>query len=93
MPERNLGEVAEILARKSEGDAKAVRLFAGNEEVGDDIIGFHAQQAIEKWLKAVIAGRGEKFEYTHDLHRLVMQVTHESGELPADVDAIIALTQ
>ncbi|MGB7685937.1 MAG: HEPN domain-containing protein [Solirubrobacterales bacterium] len=93
MPERSLAEVAAVLVGKAEEDATAVRLFAANDEIGDHIVGFHAQQAIEKWLKAVLASRGEKFEYTHDLHRLVMQVTHDSGELPADVDAIIALTQ
>ncbi len=93
MPERDLAEVSEVLARKAEGDAKAVRLFAASSEIGDDIVGFHAQQAVEKWLKAVIAGRSEDFEYTHDLHRLVMLATHGSGELPVDVDAVIALTQ
>jgi HEPN domain-containing protein len=80
LPERNLAEASEVLARKAEEDATAVRLFAANEEIGDH-------------LKSVLASRGEKFEYTHDLHRLVMLVTHGSGELPADVDAIIALTQ
>jgi HEPN domain-containing protein len=93
LPERDLAEVSEVLARKAEEDAKVVRLFAANSEIGDDIIGFHAQQAIEKWLKSVIAGRGEKFEYTHDLHRLVMLATQGTGELPVDVDAVIALTQ
>ena len=82
-----------VLARKAKGDAKAVRLFAANSEIGDDIIGFDAQQAIEKWLKAVLAGRNERFEYTHDLHRLVMLATRGTGKLPVDVDAVITLTQ
>jgi HEPN domain-containing protein len=93
LPERDLAEVSEVLARKGEEDAKAVRLLAANSEIGDSIVGFHAQQAVEKWLKSVLAGRGEDFEYTHDLHRLVMLATHGSGELPVDVDAVIALTQ
>ncbi len=70
-----------------------VRELVPNHEIADDIIGFHAQQAIEKWLKAVIAGRGERHEFTHDLHRLVMWVTGGSGDLPFDVDLVIALTQ
>ena len=93
LPDRELDEVSEVLARKAEGDAKAVRVFASNLEISDDIVGFHAQQAVEKWLKSVIAGRGEDFEYTHDLHRLVMLATGEEGELPVDVDAVITLTQ
>lgn len=70
-----------------------VQELASNPDITDDIIGFHAQQAIEKWLKSVIAGRGERHEFTHDLHRLVMLVTHGSGDLPFDVDVVIALTQ
>jgi len=64
-----------------------------NGEIGDDAVGFHAQQAIEKWLKAVIASRGEDFEFTHDLHRLVMLASNGTGELPFDVDLVLTLTQ
>ncbi|HWO83623.1 MAG TPA: HEPN domain-containing protein [Solirubrobacterales bacterium] len=45
---------AAVLARKAADDAKAMRLLASNQEISDEIIGFHAQQAIEKWLKAVL---------------------------------------
>lgn len=92
-PKRDLAEVSQILARKAQGDATAVCEIAPNPGISDEIVGFHAQQAVEKWLKAVIAGRGEEFEFTHDLHRLVMLATRGSGELPVDVDAVIALTQ
>jgi hypothetical protein len=44
--------LAALLARKAEEDATAVRELAANDEIADGIIGFHAQQAIEKWLKA-----------------------------------------
>ena len=40
-------------------------------EVADRIFGFHAQQAVEKLLKAVIGAHGERFEHTHDLGTLV----------------------
>ncbi len=92
-PERDLDEVSEVLARKAEGDSKVLRLLAPNDDIGDDAVGFHAQQAVEKWLKAVIANRGEDFEFTHDLHRLVMLASHGTGDLPFDVDLILALTQ
>ncbi len=49
----DLSETARILLKKAEEDAIAVREFAANPEIGDSIIGFHAQQAVEKWLKAV----------------------------------------
>ena len=92
-PGRDFGEVSQILSRKAQADATAVYKMAPSSEITDDIVGFHAQQAVEKWLKAVIASRHEDFEYTHDLHRLVMLATFGSGELPVDVDAVIALTQ
>jgi HEPN domain-containing protein len=92
-PERDLPEVSKILARKAEGDATVVRKIKPDSEISDEIVGFHAQQAVEKWLKAVITSRSEDFEYTHDLHRLVMLASGGSGELPFDVDGVIALTQ
>lgn len=39
---------AAVLVRKAGADAIAVRELAGNPEITDEIIGFHAQQAIEK---------------------------------------------
>lgn len=39
---------AVVLARKAEADAIAVRELVGNPEITDEILGFHAQQAIEK---------------------------------------------
>ena len=91
--ERDLDDVSEVLSRKAQGDAKVLRLLAPNDEIGDDAVGFHAEQAIEKWLKAVIASRGEDFEFTHDLHRLAMLASHGTGELPFDVDLVLTLTQ
>lgn len=44
---------AAVLARKAAADATAVRELGGNTEITDEIVGFHAQQAIEKWLKAL----------------------------------------
>ena len=41
----------------------------------------------------MIAGRGEAFEHTHDLRRLVRVAAHDLENAPFDVDAVIALTQ
>ncbi|HXR60842.1 MAG TPA: HEPN domain-containing protein [Solirubrobacterales bacterium] len=75
MPERDPKAEAAVLARKASDDATAMQLLAKNQEISDEIIGFHAQQAVEKWLKAVLGSRGVEFEYTHDLHRLIAEVT------------------
>lgn len=77
-PELEPGQLAAILARKATEDAIALDEFAGNSRIADSILGFHAQQAIEKWLKAVLADSGVDFEYTHDLRRLI-ELAEELG--------------
>jgi len=67
--------------------------LASKPEISDEIIGFHAQQAVEKWLKAVLGARGVEFEYTHDLHRLIAEVTAAVGEFPFDIPEVVALTE
>jgi len=81
-----------VLARKAAEDARAVGALTGNLEISDEIIGFHAQQAIEKWLKAVIAFRGLQEERIHDIGRLV-QILEKAGiELPERADELDELT-
>jgi len=93
LPERDPKAEAAVLARKAAGDAKAMRLLASDPEVSDEIVGFHAQQAVEKWLKAVLGWRGIVFEYTHDLHRLVAEVVAAVGEVPFEIPEVVALTE
>lgn len=64
-------DLAQVLARKAEGDAKVARKLAPHSEIDDEAIGFHAQQAVEKWLKAVMALEGLKEARIHDLGRLL----------------------
>jgi hypothetical protein len=40
-------DLARVLARKAEGDAKAMRRLASDSEIDDEAVGFHAQQAVE----------------------------------------------
>ena len=93
MSERDPRAEAEILARKAGNDAAAMRELAGNPEISDEIIGFHAQQAVEKWLKAVLGSRGVDFEYTHDLRRLIAEVEAVVGEFPFNTAEVVALTE
>jgi HEPN domain-containing protein len=79
LSERDPRAEAVVLVRKAEEDANAMRLLA-DAEISDEIVGFHAQQAVEKWLKAVLGSRGIEFEYTHDLRRLIAEVTAVVGE-------------
>lgn len=93
MSEREPRAEAVVLARKAEDDAKAMRWLASEPGISDEIIGFHAQQAVEKWLKAVLGSKGIEFEYTHDLRRLIGEVTAAVGEFPFDIAEVVALTE
>ena len=71
-------DLAKVLARKAEGDAKVARKLAPDSEIEDEAVGFHAQQAIEKWLKAVMALQGLEEARIHDLGRL-LEILGEAG--------------
>lgn len=92
-PEPDPRETSRILLKKAEEDATAVREFAGNPEIADSIIGFHAQQAVEKWLKAVTAASGIRHSTIHDIDRLIEIVEATGVEVALDRDSLAVLTQ
>jgi hypothetical protein len=48
----------------------------------DAVLGFHAQQAVEKLLKALISARSVAFELTHNLLRLEKALRDLGESLP-----------
>lgn len=92
-PELEPSQLAAILARKATEDAVALSEFEGNSNIADSILGFHAQQAIEKWLKAVLADKGIDFEYTHDLRRLIELVEELGINFPFITGEIVMYTE
>ena len=93
MSEREPQAEAIVLARKAADDLEAMQWLASKPEISDEIVGFHAQQAVEKWLKAVLGSRNIEFEYTHDLRRLIAEVATAVGEFPFDTPEVVALTE
>jgi HEPN domain-containing protein len=92
-PELEPSQLAAILARKATEDAVALSEFEANTNIADSILGFHAQQAIEKWLKAVLADKGIDFEYTHDLRRLIELVEELGINFPFITGEIVMYTE
>ena len=80
---REPAELAALLSRKARDDATAMRELAGNSEISDEIVGFHAQQAVEKWLKAVLASRSLTQLRTHDIDKLSSAAPTLCAGLPA----------
>ncbi len=90
MPEEQ--DLARVLARKAEGDRKAMRRLASDAEIDDESVGFHAQQAIEKWIKAVMASRGLPEVRIHDLTGLLDILEAAEIEPPPGSDRFEFLT-
>lgn len=70
---------AQILLIKAAEDENAL----GSSELSDAILGFHAQQAVEKLIKALHAQLNAPFELTHNLGRLRTTLTSAGESLPA----------
>jgi HEPN domain-containing protein len=78
-------EVADLYLRKAASDRSAARSLARDADQHDDVVGFHAQQAVEKSLKAVLAARSSEIPRTHDLDLLTRLAAPGPGELPNEL--------
>ena len=67
--------------RFAKDDLDAAKL--GPELLATEILCFHAQQAAEKALKAVLASREIDFPYTHDIGELVSTLEQNGVECAA----------
>jgi HEPN domain-containing protein len=86
-------DLARQLLDAAVNDELMARSLLPVEGVTDAGIGYHAQQAVEKAIKAVLAAKGIKFPFTHNLDYLRDSVK-ESGieELPSTLDGMEELT-
>lgn len=80
-----------VLLTKARNDAVVLRKIAADPEIADEIVGFHAQQTVEKALKAVLETREVDYPYTHDLARL-FELLDGTGGAPEGRDDALALS-
>lgn len=73
-PKHEVRDLAERFARKARSDEIALDRLADDPDVPDDLIGFHAQQALEKLLKAALAHAGVAPPRIHDLGELIARL-------------------
>jgi HEPN domain-containing protein len=64
-------EEARQLIRAANKDLRALQGMIDASIFADEIFGFHAQQAVEKALKAWLSLLGEEYPKTHDLSLLL----------------------
>lgn len=65
-----MNEAVKEWVAKAEGDFEAANDLAGSRRPNHDAICFHAQQCVEKLMKAVLAQVGITPPHTHDLLKL-----------------------
>ena len=85
-------ERACVLLQKARDDAYMLAQGSRDRAVSDWILGFHAQQSVEKAFKAVLTDRNVEFPRTHDLTALMDLVADSGAELPSDNDRLDELT-
>lgn len=84
-------EQTQMLLRKAAADETLLDQVLSAENVDDEIIGFHCQQAVEKLLKAWLSDLGVNYPKTHNLQTLVELLEQQGKTFPkelADVDRL-----
>jgi HEPN domain-containing protein len=92
LPQRDSHDHALLLLSKARTDKLVLDKLANDPEIADDAIGFHAQQAVEKLLKAVLANRNVEYPRVHDIDRLVDLLETHDGSLPPQARQLDELT-
>jgi HEPN domain-containing protein len=81
-------DVPRVLLRLARDDELAARSLLPIESITDAILGFHAQQAVEKSVKAVLAFREVEFPFTHDLDGLLELCQGHGVEVPEELSDV-----
>lgn len=85
-------EEARRLLNLAKRDQAAFLALLGVEAAGLSVACFHAQQAAEKSIKAVLVLHGIEFRRTHDLLALASLLSETAMTLPVSDDWLIRLT-
>lgn len=78
-------DLAKQLLQRASDDEAAANALLHVDSVTDLIVGFHAQQGVEKSIKAVLAIQGVDFPFTHDIGRLAALARRAGQPLPDDL--------
>lgn len=76
-----------LLARAHD-DFFVVSRLAGEVDAPSWVLGFHAEQAVEKALKAVLSSAGIEYPRTHNLAMLVQLLRQAQQSLPPNADEL-----
>ncbi len=79
---------AQALLRAASRDWKTVELLLQHHDAPVSSVGFHAQQYLEKVIKAVLVSNAVIFRRTHDLEKLADLLERQGIELPLPKDQL-----
>jgi HEPN domain-containing protein len=85
-------EDAERMLNLAKVDLKAIRNMLDPELFEDSVFGFHAQQAVEKALKAWLTLGGVAYPKTHDLRLLMSRLESEAQQDCQRFEELVDLT-
>jgi len=85
---RSGDELAQVLMEKAAGDEKILIRLIDDDDIPDDGLGFHAQQAVEKMMKAVLAHNDVTYERTHNIAYLLTLLDDAGLPRPDHADAL-----
>jgi len=74
---------AQRLLMMAEKDARALTGMGDPATFADEVFGFHAQQAVEKALKAWLAILGRPYPFRHDLGELLCALERAGQDVTA----------
>lgn len=81
-------DLADLFLRKADSDLAAARTLADDADQDDAVVGFHAQQAVEKALKAVLStALGDDPPRVHDISLLLRLLANHGVEVPPHLTA------
>jgi HEPN domain-containing protein len=91
-PEQVKREFVRQWVQKAEADWRVSRYLLGDSDFHGEGIVFHAQQAVEKYLKAVLIWHQVEFSKTHDIARLLVLVASCDPALAESLRDVVELT-
>lgn len=80
------------LLRKAAQDQAVLEKLAGDQSFDHETVGFHAQQAAEKLLKAWLSHLGVNYPKTHQLVALLDLLEAQGKSLPGEFSNLTQLT-
>ncbi len=86
-------ELAGLLMQKVDQDEYVLRRLAEDPQAPNEILGFHAQQSVEKRMKAVLACNGIVYRRTHDILELIDILNDNNLPFPQELETVQKLTR